>query len=136
MGASTGILFALGPKIQTRLYAPTYEGYQWPSPWLVRLINDLDVLYGTEFMLPVRQIAAGYRIRDPAASFAPNNGCPGLLLLQDPDDLLLRVPRPLHSSVPLWPGLYLLMADFSGITSNLTKLFHAFVRASSGGLIF
>ena len=45
------------------------------------------------------------------------NWCPGLLLLQDPDDLLLRVPRPLHSSVPLWSGLYLLMADFSGSTS-------------------
>jgi hypothetical protein len=45
------------------------------------------------------------------------NWCPGLLLLQDADDLLLRVPRPLHSSVPLWFRLYLIMADFSGSMS-------------------
>src|SRR5215469_14667445 len=36
---------------------------------------------------------------------------PALLLPQDPDDLLFRVPRPLHSPVPLWSGLYLLPPD-------------------------
>src|SRR5205823_12876550 len=43
---------------------------------------------------------------------------PGLLLLQDADDLILRVPRPLHPSVPLRSGLYLLLAEFSGSTSR------------------
>ena len=39
------------------------------------------------------------------------------LLLQGPDDLLLRVPRRLHLSVAVRSGLYLLMADLSGSTS-------------------
>ena len=42
----------------------------------------------------------------------------GLLLPQDPDDLLFREPRSLHIHLPSGDGLYLNMEEDSGLTSG------------------
>src|SRR5205814_8123492 len=82
-------------------------GFEAPQP------SRLADLEPTVLALPIVERRVAHAVLAAQLRDRP----PGLLLLQDPDDLLLRVPRPLHPSLPLRSGLYLLLADFSGSTS-------------------